>query len=80
MISQLPIISFSYPSKTGKCVYLPSGDVDIDDSFLFKIVLLQEQYNGRLQTGSEEEPCPSQIACVEDAEACILDVFQFGLI
>jgi len=43
IISQLPVISFPYPSEMGKCVYLPPGDADIDGSFLLKAVLLQQQ-------------------------------------
>lgn len=43
---------YPYPSETGKW-FFSSGD--IDNSMLFRTVLFWEQYNGRLQTSSEEK-------------------------
>lgn len=65
-------IYFFSLSQWNSEMYFCSGD--IDNSMLFKMVLLQEQYNGRLQTSSEEKLCVSQIMCGSCWHLSSLDV------
>lgn len=74
IIFQLPVISFTYPSETGKCIFL------LETLIILWYSRLLLRYNGRLQTSSEEKPCLSQITHVQNVDTCLLEIFMFAFI